>query len=221
MEASRLSETDHSSVDDPSTKIDPDIHGLIVRARQGDDTAAQSLIGLFDKEIQREIRFMKLDGKMLRGGYGASDIYQSTMLRFFTALHAGDLDDQTFEKPANLVLFLKRIAKHRFFDLLKKKGETSIPQDSEGRPIDRVAEQSTPSQIVSRREIVGKIQRRLTPRDRRVMELRNDEVGWPEIARELGECSPEALRKSYQRALDLIFEDLGLHSLLDLARGRR
>lgn len=220
MEASHRSENDGSSINGSSSKIDLDIKDLIQRARSGDEAAEQSLIYLFDKEIQREIRFLFIEGKVLPGGYGASDIYQSTVLRFISALHAGDLDDQQFDKPSNLIQFVKRIAKNRFFDVLKKKGETSIPQDSEGRPIEPVAEQSSPSQIVTRREIVGEIQRRLTPRDRRVMELRNNKIGWPDIARELGESSPEALRKSYQRALDLICEDLELHSVLDLARGR-
>lgn len=221
MEASHLSETDGSSVDGSPSKIDPDIKDLIQRARSGDDAAEQSLIYLFDKEIKREIRFLIIEGKILPGGYGAIDLYQSTVLRFIKALHAGKLDHQQFDKPSNLIRFVKRIAKNRFIDLLKQKGEEPIPQDSEGRPIERVAEQSSPSQIVSRREIVCEIQCRLSPRDRRVMELRNNKIGWPDIARELGESSPEALRKSYQRALDLICEDLELHSVLDLARGRR
>ena len=76
----------------------------------------------------------------------------------------------------------------------------------EGRFVD--ARQSPSAQIAAR-DLLQEVHRRLSPADRRILELRNQGCDWAAIAAELG-GGAEALRRRLSRALDRVAEQLGL-----------
>ena len=67
----------------------------------------------------------------------------------------------------------------------------------------------TPSVIVSHKELLAEMRRRLTPEERRLSELRTRGLDWSAIAAEMG-GSAEALRKKLERAMDRVTKELGL-----------
>jgi RNA polymerase sigma-70 factor (ECF subfamily) len=68
---------------------------------------------------------------------------------------------------------------------------------------------TTPADQVVARELLQEVQRRLSPEERRLVELRQDGLEWADIAAQLGD-SPEALRKRLARATDRVAQELGL-----------
>jgi RNA polymerase sigma factor (sigma-70 family) len=67
----------------------------------------------------------------------------------------------------------------------------------------------TPSQQLAFAELLEAVYRRLTPHERRLVELRNEGHDWARIAEELG-GDPVTLRKQLSRALDRVTRQLGL-----------
>ena len=59
------------------------------------------------------------------------------------------------------------------------------------------------------RDLLQEIQRRLSPDERRMLELRNEGHEWAAIASELG-GSADTLRRRLSRALDRVAGELGL-----------
>jgi hypothetical protein len=59
-------------------------------------------------------------------------------------------------------------------------------------------------------ELLQEARRRLSPEERRLLELRDQGQEWAAIAMAVG-GQPEALRKQLARALERVAQDLGLH----------
>jgi DNA-directed RNA polymerase specialized sigma24 family protein len=72
-----------------------------------------------------------------------------------------------------------------------------------------LAAASSPSRQVAARELLHEVRRRLSPDERRLLELRDQGLDWATIAVQLG-GSAEALRKRLARATDRIARELGL-----------
>jgi DNA-directed RNA polymerase specialized sigma24 family protein len=68
---------------------------------------------------------------------------------------------------------------------------------------------ASPSRNVASKELLQEVQRRLSPEERRLVELRHQGHDWTAVAAEVG-GSPEALRKRLARALDRVARELGL-----------
>src|SRR5262245_21716321 len=68
---------------------------------------------------------------------------------------------------------------------------------------------SSPSQHLLRQDLLDAVRRRLSPDERRLQDLRDQGLAWPEIAARLG-GNPEALRKQLTRAIDKAARALGL-----------
>jgi hypothetical protein len=62
---------------------------------------------------------------------------------------------------------------------------------------------------VSARELLDEVQRRLSPEERHLLELRQQGLEWAGIAAEVG-GSPEARRKQLARAVERLARELGL-----------
>jgi DNA-directed RNA polymerase specialized sigma24 family protein len=72
-----------------------------------------------------------------------------------------------------------------------------------------VAAGKNPSMVVAARELLQEVHRRLSPDERRLLEMRNQGHDWSTIASEIGGRA-EALRRRLSRALDRIAGQLGL-----------
>jgi DNA-directed RNA polymerase specialized sigma24 family protein len=72
-----------------------------------------------------------------------------------------------------------------------------------------VAVGESPSMEIAARDLLQEVHRRLSPEERRLLELRNQGCEWAAIANEVG-GGAEALRRKLSRALDRVSEQLGL-----------
>jgi DNA-directed RNA polymerase specialized sigma24 family protein len=72
-----------------------------------------------------------------------------------------------------------------------------------------VAVDHTPSRQLAARELLQEARRRLTPQERRILDLREHGSEWDQIAAELG-GQPEALRKKLARAVGRVAREIGL-----------
>jgi RNA polymerase sigma-70 factor (ECF subfamily) len=182
---------------------------LIRRVRAGDQGAAAELVQRYEPTIRRVVRFRLTDTR-LRTHFDSMDICQSVMASFFVRTAAGDYE---LDQPEQLLNLLAAMARNKLAEQVRK-------QTAERRDHRRVgpagkgqeeflAREGSPSQQVSAEELLREVQRRLSPDERRLMELRNQGLEWSEIAGRLG-GNAEALRKQLSRALDRITCELGI-----------
>ncbi len=179
-----------------------DFGQLVRQAQAGDADAMDRLLKEYGDSIQREIRFCLLDQR-LRRIVGESDVFQSVIAQFASKLREGRFH---FDTPNDLVALLKVMARThvahlaRFWnsrrrDLRKNSGldakDVSEPS----------AHHSTASSVLARVELLNLALAHLSQRDRQILDWRNDDVAWAEIARRLSVPSAEALRKQHERAL--------------------
>lgn len=189
----------------------PAFHDLMDRVRRGDEAAVRILHDDYSEAVEREVRFALYDSR-LRRIVGESDICQSVFMRFCVGLWAGNYEIET---PGQLVALLKTMVRSRVVDWARYakadrrdiRRNQSLEFEESASPRHR---DPTPSEIVSNNELLTRFRERLSPRELRILELKQDRRKWAEIAQELGEASAEAIRKQYERAFERVLAELGL-----------
>lgn len=182
---------------------------LIRRVRAGDEQAAAELVRLYEPAIRRVVR-IRLRDTRLRRLLDTIDICQSVFLNFFVRTAAGQFD---LETPEQLLKLLATMARHNL-------ANEALKQQAARRDHRRLAEAGagagepassgpSPSEYVMAQELLQETRRRLSPEDRRLLELRELGREWGEIAVSVG-GRPEALRKRLARAVDRVAGQLGL-----------
>lgn len=181
-----------------------DFAQLVTRAQQGDADAMERLLNEYGDAIRREIRFCLLDQR-LRRVVGESDVYQSVIAQFAFKLREGQYQ---FGTPSDLVGLLKTMARAhvaqlaRFWQARRRDLRKDTGLDAKGAA-EMPAHDPTASSVVARAELLMHALERLSKRDRQILDWRQDDLLWPEIARRLNSPSVEALRKQHERALTL------------------
>jgi RNA polymerase sigma factor (sigma-70 family) len=188
---------------------EPVFQELITRVRAGDAAAAEELVRRYEPVLRRMIR-VRLVSARLRRLFDSSDICQSVLASFFVRAALGQYD---LHKPADLLKLLATMARNKVIDKarrpdVEKRAGQRIPV-SELPEHAQVSASSSPSQQIALEDLVAEVRRRLLPDERRVMELRQQGLEWAAIAAQVGD-SPEALRKRFIRAVDLVSQGLGL-----------
>ncbi len=184
---------------------------LIERVRTGDEEAVRILHDEYGEALEREVRFALYDNR-LRRIVGESDICQSVFMRFCVGLWAGNYEIET---PAQLIALLKVMVRSRVVDWARyaksdrRDMRRSQSLEAEGSDAPRKTD-PTPSEIVSNAELLSKFRSMLSARELRILELKQDRKKWSEIAADLGEESPEALRKHYERSVARILAKMGM-----------
>jgi RNA polymerase sigma-70 factor (ECF subfamily) len=87
-----------------------------------------------------------------------------------------------------------------------------------GGPIEHyqlIGADPTPSRQLAARELLEEAQRRFSPEEQHLANLRAEGRDWAAIAREVG-GSPEALRKRLARAVERVAAELGLDEVGDV-----
>jgi RNA polymerase sigma-70 factor (ECF subfamily) len=188
---------------------EPAFQELMQRVRAGDAAAAEELVRRYEPVLRRMVRVRLVDAR-LRRSFNASDICQSVLASFFVRAALGQYD---LQKPDDLLKLLATMARNKVVD---KARHPDLDRLADQRmPVAELPEQAqvapggSPSQQVALQDLVEEARRRLSPDERRVMELRQQGLEWAEIAAQLG-GSPEALRKRFTRAVALVAEQLGL-----------
>ncbi len=181
---------------------------LVRRVREGEQDAASELVRRYEPAIRRAVRF-RLSERMSKL-FDSMDICQSVMASFFVRAASGQYE---LEQPDQLLKLLvsmarNKVAYHARAQQAQRRDNRRAQSSSEfeGQLPDNAG---TPSRHVAAKELLEEVQRRLTPDERELVELRNQGVEWAEIASRLG-GSAEALRKKLARALDRVSQDLGL-----------
>ena len=185
---------------------------LVGRAERGDREATGELIRLYEPLIRREVRFELLDNR-LRRVLDESDVCQSVAARFFVGLWAEKFD---FQKPEDLAKLLKEMVHNRVVDharrwtATKRDYRRNVEPDPDA-PVDPAGPGATPSRIVADAEIVAECERRLSPGEREMLELRRQDTSWAEIGAAQG-LSPDNARIKFGRAIKRISQELGLEN---------
>jgi RNA polymerase sigma-70 factor (ECF subfamily) len=187
----------------------PSIDELIRRIRAGDQEAAAVLVKRYEPAIRRAVRIRLADAR-LGALLDTTDICQSVLGSFFIRVATGQYK---LETPGQLFKLLTTMARNKLISQARRQHAqrrdtrriTSRDQDDE----QFVSARQSPSNQVAVRDLLQEVQRRLSPEERRMLELKNEGQDWASIASQLG-GSAEALRRRLSRALDRVAEELGL-----------
>jgi len=183
---------------------------LVLRIRRGDQDAAAELVRRYEPAIRRVVR-VRLGGRMA-ALFDSMDVCQSVMGSFFLRVAAGQY---RIESPEDLLKLLATMARHKLaFQVRRQRAQKrDVARDVKGGlSTDQLAAtEPTPSRNAEVRDLLGELDRRLTPDERILVDLRNQGHEWEEIAVRLS-GSAEALRKKHARALDRVAKELGLEN---------
>lgn len=182
---------------------DWDFGKLAERLQANDPTAPQALLDRYGDALRREARLTLLS-RELRRLVSESDVCQSVFARFFIGYWAGQYelhDDQ------QLLALLKTMVRSRVVDLHRRHTaekrdvrRTKVIGDAVNACADQ--QQSSPSRDLILQELQERFSAALPESCRKILELRQEHRGWPEIAELVGEPGRgEALRKQYERAV--------------------
>jgi DNA-directed RNA polymerase specialized sigma24 family protein len=116
------------------------------------------------------------------------------------------------EQPEQLLKLLAAMARNKLASAARRYGadRRDFRRTTAAHQAAMVAPDASPSQQVAAEELLLEAQRRLTPEERQLVDMRRQGRDWATIARELGN-NPVLLRKKLSRALDRVTQQLGLN----------
>jgi RNA polymerase sigma factor (sigma-70 family) len=188
---------------------DPGFADFVRRIRAGDDAAAEELVKRFEPLIRREVR-MRIGGHQLKGAFDSLDVSQSVLANFFARAASGQFE---LERPEQLAGLLVTMARNKLVSRVRL--ERRLVRDVRRRTaepdvLNSVAdEQPSPSENVSRNELLDRAREMLTDEERQIVELRGQGLGWSEVAARLGGSS-QARRMQLARGIERLTRQLGL-----------
>jgi len=152
----------------------------------------------------------RLTDPNLRRVLDSIDICQSLLGRFFEGVVAGRFELTNEEQLLNL---LATMARNKITSHARK--QTAARRDARRNQKGNQDPQAlpdhgqSPSQVVANQELLQEIRNRLSPEERRLVDLQALGKSWKEIATEVG-GSPDALRMQYTRAVARVARELRL-----------
>jgi RNA polymerase sigma factor (sigma-70 family) len=181
---------------------------LIQEVRSGDEAASAELVRRYEASLRRAVRTRLRDSR-LRRLFDSADVCQSVFASFFVRVALGQYE---LEHPEQLGRLLGVMARNKIAN--RAEHEQAERRDyrrqaGDAQEVQAASPDPTPSWLAVSRELLENAHRRLSKEERRMLDLREEGYGWPEIADELG-GSPEALRKRFERAVERVVEELGL-----------
>jgi RNA polymerase sigma-70 factor (ECF subfamily) len=180
---------------------------LIRRVRAGDQQAAADLVRHYEPVVRRAVRFRL--GTRLAPVLDSLDVCQSVLASFFVRAASGQYDLDT---PEQLLKLLTAMVRHKVAGQVRhhrrvRRDHRRVAGGAEAADVP--APGASPGGQAAARELLGEVQRRLTPEDRLLVELRNQGLDWAAIASRLG-GTPDGRRMQLARALDEVARQLGL-----------
>lgn len=181
---------------------------LVRRVRAGEPDAATELVRRYEPAIRRVVR-VRLGGRV-GALFDSMDVCQSVLGSFFLRA-AGQY---ALDTPTGLLKLLTVMARNKLaFQVRKQRAQKR--DCARDVPADLAAEQpagdATPSHQAEVKDLLRELDRRLSPEERQLVELRNQGHDWGSIADRLS-GSAEALRKKHARAPDRVARELGLEA---------
>jgi RNA polymerase sigma factor (sigma-70 family) len=183
---------------------------FVRRIRAGDDLAAEELVRRYEPLIRREVR-LHIEDERLNRAFDSVDVCQSVLASFFVRAATGEYD---LDRPNQLVRLLVTMARNKLAS--KARHENRARRDSRRVATTAMAaleevqdEQTSPSEIYSRRELLERLRASLTSEERVIANLRGEGLAWEQIAERLGGTG-QALRMQLARGVERAGRTLGL-----------
>lgn len=188
-----------------------DYSQFIQRIRAGDDQAAEELVRLHESEIRLMIRsWLRMRDPRLRRVLDSIDICQSVLASFFVRAAIGEFD---IEEPSRLVPLLVGMARNKLAEKVRhhQRRRRDVRRVGGEAPDSAIADSNneSPSEIVSRKELLEMFRVRLTDEEREIARLRALGFDWEAVAAAVG-GAPDARRKQLSRALHRVEQQLGI-----------
>lgn len=185
---------------------------LMQRVRAGDQAAAAEIVRTYGSVLMRVIR-VRLADRRLRQLVGESDIFQSVMVSFFVRASLGQYD---LHQPDDLLRLLSVMARNKVADKVRRRDVARMAEPlDEARGAEARSPDASPSSVVAMRQLAERARALLTPDLLGLVALREEGLGWAEIAARVG-GTPEALRKRLARAIDDVARALGVEDAEDV-----
>ena len=187
---------------------DPGFGDFVRRIRAGDHRAAEELVERFEPLIRREVR-LRIGGDQVKRAFDSLDVSQSVLANFFVRAASGQFE---LERPDQLAGLLVTMARNKL--TLRVRSERRQVRDirrltTEPTALDSVADkQPSPSELVSRNEILERLRTQLSDEELQILDLRNQGLGWNEVAARLG-GSGQARRMQISRGIERLTRQLG------------
>jgi RNA polymerase sigma-70 factor (ECF subfamily) len=184
---------------------------LLRRVRAGDQEAARELVRQYEPAIRRSVHG-PLGAMGLRHVLDSADICQVVLANFFVRLSGGQFE---LSHPEELLKLFVTMARNRLLDEARhqragrRDHRRQVTDLSEHCLAGLCDEGPTPSRIVSTRDLIEAVSRRLAPEERELLEQRALGHEWTTLAEQRG-ATPVALRKRLTRALSRALAELRL-----------
>jgi RNA polymerase sigma factor (sigma-70 family) len=183
---------------------------LLRRIRGGDQEAARQLAQRYEPAI-RQAAHAPLHDLRLRHLLDSMDICQAVLIEFFVRAADGQFE---LNEPDELLRLFVTMARNEVRDEARRQRASRRDQrrrsDLSEHCLGSLADDGpTPSRIVSSRELVEEVARRLTDEERDLLEQRIQGHEWTTLAEQRG-TQPSTLRKKLTRALRRAVAELGL-----------
>lgn len=182
---------------------------MIERIRQGDSTAAEELLRQYEPLVRRQVRMRLSDTRMTRL-YDSVDYSQSVFASFFLRAVDGQFE---IHEPQDLIRLLVTMTRNKIADSARKQlsdKRDGARSDVESQVFHAVpTTESSPSQLVSFRELLERAKEKMSEEEVAIAELRREGLQWDEIANRLGGTA-QSRRMQFSRALERIVKDLDL-----------
>jgi DNA-directed RNA polymerase specialized sigma24 family protein len=184
-----------------------DFATFLAALRRGEPQAGDELDRLYRPFLCGVIHPWLADPKLRRAA-DSVDLCQTALLKFLTALEAGRYPE--LHTPEHLRRILAHIAKNTFRNLLRHERHPCCPAYLANEEAAHVAAPvSTPSQHVTREELVRLFLEQLSNRCRAIHAWRASGWTWVQIGTKLGQA-PNAVRIRYERECFRVGQALGL-----------
>lgn len=184
---------------------------LLRRVRAGDPEAERELARQYEPHIRR-VANRPLNDLNLRNLLDSMDICQSVLAEFF--LRAADGQFELTEPDELLRLFVTMtrnqvLDESRYHKAGRRDHRRQQADLSEHCLSGLADDEPTPSRIVSARELIAEVSRRLSAEERDLLEQRALGQEWTTLAQQRG-TSAVNLRKKLSRALSRVVSEMGL-----------
>jgi RNA polymerase sigma-70 factor (ECF subfamily) len=184
---------------------------LLRRVRAGDQEAARELVRQYEPQIRQAVH-APLHDMRLRHLLDSMDICQAVLANFFVRVAEGQFE---LSQPEDLLKLFVTMARNRLLDEARRQKAGRRDHRRQVRDLTEhclaglPGDEPTPSRIVSTRELIEEVFRRLSAEERELLEQRALGNEWTALAEQRG-ATAVALRKKLTRALSRVVSEMGL-----------
>lgn len=183
------------------------VESLLARLREGDEDAARELVEVYEPYIRRAIR-PQIAKYNLRAAIDSADICQSVLGGFLIRLALGQFQ---ISSPQDLEHLLLGIMRKKFAHLVRReyasRRDRNRHQSLGDEQVLVGGDATTPDEIAMRRDLLERLQAKLSIGERHLLRMRLERRSWAEIAELVGETET-TLRQRLSRALRQAVQDL-------------